>query len=51
MLSNVFHQLQRLATVCDSKHEVAFAAGEALGATLGGGLHRRIRAMNLGCEQ
>ncbi|ENY6621628.1 TPA: hypothetical protein ACOB7C_006039, partial [Pseudomonas aeruginosa] len=51
MLSDVLDQLQGLATVYDSKHEVAFAAGEALGATLGGGLHRCIRAMNLGCEQ
>ncbi len=51
ILGDMLDQLQGLATVYDSKHEVAFAAGETLGATLGGSLHCCIRAMNLGCEQ
>lgn len=51
MLGDVLDELQWLATVYDSEHEVAFAAGEALGTTLGGGLYRCICAMNLGCEQ
>ncbi|WP_347815591.1 hypothetical protein, partial [Pseudomonas sp. GD04042] len=51
MLSDVLDQLQGLATVYNSKHEVAFAAGETLGTTLGGGLHCCIRAVNLGCKQ
>lgn len=41
-------ELQGLATVHHGKHEVAFAAGEGLGATLGSGLYCRIRAVELG---
>lgn len=48
ILSDVPNKLQGLATVHHGKHEVAFAAGEGLGATLGGGLYCRIRAVELG---
>ena len=51
VLSDVPNKLQRLATVHHGKHEVAFAAGEGLGATLGGSLYSRIRAVELGCKK
>ena len=51
ILSDVPNKLQRLATVHHGKHEVAFAAGEGVGATLGSGLYCRIRAVELGCKK
>lgn len=48
VVSDVPDELQGLATVHHGKHEVAFAAGESLGATLGSGLYCRIRAVELG---
>ncbi|ESQ97739.1 hypothetical protein F753_19350 [Stutzerimonas chloritidismutans AW-1] len=36
MLSDVLNQLHGVASVHHGEHQVAFAAGEALGTTLGG---------------
>jgi hypothetical protein len=51
VLSDVLNELQGLAAVHDGKHKVAFAAREALRATLGGGFYCCICAVKLGRKQ